>query len=266
MRIVLAYLRASWLSASSYKFSLLTSLAGTLAGIIPLYFVSGALQPLMQGAIRDEGGQYFAFLLVGISAFYLIGPALDAIPSALSNAISTGTLESIFTTPAPLPMVIAGMTSYSFTFILVRIACMIGTGALLGAQVYWAHMPIGMFLIVLIAASYLPIALLIAALILTFRTAGPLPGAIQGLSALLGGVYYPTHVIPSWLEQVSRFVPLTYGLRALRRVMLDGATLWSVRTDVLMVVASTALLGAVGVLAFDLALRRARRVGTLGLA
>ena len=36
-------------------------------------------------------------------------------------------------------------------------------------------------------------------------------------STLLGGVYYPTTVIPSWLASASEFVPLGYGLRALRQ-------------------------------------------------
>jgi ABC-type multidrug transport system permease subunit len=83
------------------------------------------------------------------------------------------------------------------------------------------------------------------------------------LSGFLGGVYYPTHVIPSWLQNVSAFLPLTYGLRALRQTLLEGLPLRAVLPDVLVLVAFVALLFLVGAFAFRQALRYARRTGTL---
>ena len=82
-------------------------------------------------------------------------------------------------------------------------------------------------------------------------------------SGFLGGVYYPTHVIPSWLHSVSAALPLTYGLRALRRTLLEGWTLAQVLPDLEMLLLFDAVLGMVGVAAFTVALRHARRSGTL---
>jgi len=99
--------------------------------------------------------------------------------------------------------------------------------------------------------------------VLAFRTAGPLPKGMALLSGLLGGVYYPTQVIPSWLQVLSDSLPLSYGLRALRRVVLQDASFSDVAPDLLVLLAMTTVLFALGTLAIVLALRYARRQGTL---
>jgi ABC-2 type transport system permease protein len=257
MRVILAFLRVGVLSTASYRLNALLSYAGIILGVLPLYFVAGALQPVVQDAIRHEGGQYFGFLLMGTSTFYLI-------PTAVSGAIANGTLEAVLVSPAPLGVVLTGMLSYETLVQFVRIAILFAAGALLGAPIHWAHLPQALLVLTLIAASYVPFALLISALVIAFRTTARLPLAIMTISGLLGGVYYPTHVIPSWLERVSVFLPLTHGLRALRRVVLSGEDLGGVAPELVVVLASTVLTGAISVFAFNIALRHAKRAGTLG--
>jgi ABC-2 type transport system permease protein len=82
-------------------------------------------------------------------------------------------------------------------------------------------------------------------------------------SALLGGVYYPTHVIPSWIEHLSAIFPLTYGLRALRQTFLEGMSLHSVAADVGILVAFVVCLSLIGMICLKMGLAYARRSGTL---
>lgn len=263
MRVALAYLRASWLAASSYKFDVVISYAAALFAIVPLYFVSGALQPVMARAIRGEGGQYFGFLLVGVSTFYLLPVVVNALPSAVSAAVANGTLETILSTPARLPAVFVGMVSYNVVFVLGRILLTVAVGAALGAPIQWMRIPVAALVLGLVGLSYVPFALLGAAMVVAFRSTGRMPTVVLAVSSLLGGVYYPTRVIPSWLEHVSAYVPLTYGLRALRRVALEAAPLAAVAPDIVLLAGATLVLTAFGALALHAALRYARRAGSL---
>ena len=90
-----------------------------------------------------------------------------------------------------------------------------------------------------------------------------LPSRRGTVSALLGGVYYPTKVIPSWIQAVSDFVPLTYGLRALRGTFLQGQSISQVLPDILILSGLAAALLSTSWLAFLWSLRHARRAGTL---
>ena len=96
-----------------------------------------------------------------------------------------------------------------------------------------------------------------------FRTTGPLPQGVLIASGMLGGVYYPTHVIPSWIERISDVMPLTYGLRALRRTLLDGAPLSAVASDLAVLAGFIVVLSVAAAIAFRAALGHARRAGTL---
>lgn len=263
MSRALALMRANWMIANSYRLRLVISFAGLMAAVVPVYFVSHALQPMMARPIAGEGGQYFGFVLVGLVAFSFLGVAVSAIPGIIRSGIGSGTLEVMLTTPTRIPTLLFGLVSYDLLWTTVRSIVLLAAGVVLGASFAWRQLPAAFFILTLTVVSYLPFGLLAAAAILVFRTSGPLNKAVIGVSTLLGGVYYPTHVIPSWLEDVSRFVPLTYGLRALRRTILEGLPLRAVLGDVGILAAASAVLLAMGVSAFVAAVRYARRSGTL---
>ena len=100
-------------------------------------------------------------------------------------------------------------------------------------------------------------------MVLAFRTRGPLPQLVLLLSSFLGGVYYPTTVIPGWIESISAFVPLTYGLSALRAVLLEGRSIMTVGREISILIAITVTSLIASTIAFRAALRYARKVGNL---
>ena len=263
MRKAAALVRANWLTALSYRLDTFFSFMGLIVAVIPLYFVSGALQPMMAGKIKAEGPEYFGFLMVGIITYTFIQTAVGALHTALSSEIGTGSFEALLSTPTPLPALLAGMTGQAFSMNLLRAVILLVFAWSLGAHVVWSAGVAATLILLLIVVSYIPFGIFSAALVLAFRTTGPFPTGVLTLSALLGGVYYPTQVIPSWLEKCSVFVPLTYGLRSLRRSLLDGAPLSASLGDLAIVCLGTVVLMAGSIAAFLWALRYAKRAGTL---
>jgi ABC-2 type transport system permease protein len=263
MRAILAFMRVSWLTASSYRVSMVLSLISVVGSVIPVYFVAKALQPMMATAIQGEGHQYFAFLLIGSVTFTFIPLAVSSLPNTITSSITSGTLETVLGTPTSMPTMLAGMMGYNFVWTGVRAALMLLSGWALGASISWVQLPSAMILLALIIIAYIPLGLMSAAAYLAFRTSGPFPMGVLVVSSLLGGVYYPTHVVPSWLEHISGVIPLTYGLRALRHVLLEGASLVSVRADVGMLILMTVILFAAGGWMFSVAMSYARRTGSL---
>ena len=61
----------------------------------------------------------------------------------------------------------------------------------------------------------------------------------------MGGIHYPSHVIPSWIGQLAAVVPLTYGLRALRQLFLAGQPIAAVAGDLAVLAAFATVLLAV---------------------
>jgi len=263
MREARALVRAAWLTASSYRVGMALSLVGLAAVVVPLYFIANALQPAMQGAIGTESRQYFAFVAVGAAVFSLLSTCATALPGALDGAIARGTFEAMLGTPARLRAICAGLMGYGVLWSILRATILLIAAVALGARVAWSGVPLGVGVVALTMLSYAGVGLALSALVLVFRTTGPATTAFLTASMFLGGVYYPTHVIPSWIRDVAAFLPITYGLRALRQLVLRGDSLGAVVGDLEMLGVMTVISLTVGTVLFCAALRHARREGTL---
>lgn len=263
MRGARALIRSRWLAARTYRLRFALSFVSLLASVVPLYFVANALQPMMADKIAAEGGQYFAFLIVGMVTFLLLPVSVNTLAAEVGGGINTGVLEALLGTSTRLPSIIGGMIGFNLMWTAMRAAVMLLGAAALGATIVWSQIGVSTLILTLIVLAYLPFGLIGAAMVIAFRTTGPLPQGILAVSALLGGVYYPTQVIPSWLESISTFVPLTYGLRALRKTMLEGQSLTMVASDLRLLGLFTVVLMTAGAVALVSSLAYARRVGTL---
>lgn len=263
MRRAAALLYASWLTARTYRVQLLLSVVALIGTLVPLYFIANALQPVMGSRIQGEGDQYFAFLLLGMISLQLVQAAMSAMPTAVSGALGTGVLEALMATRARTSELLIGLSAYELCWTVVRCVALVAAGVVLGAQLEWSRVLPALLIITLIVAAHVPFGLLGTAFMLAFRAQSPISRVLTLLSGFLGGVYYPTSVIPGWLGQVSQLIPLSYGLKALRAVWLDGASLGSVAAELRMLALMALLLGALGLALTSLALRHVRRVGGL---
>jgi ABC-2 type transport system permease protein len=53
---------------------------------------------------------------------------------------------------------------------------------------------------------------------------------------LLSGTFFSTEAFPPWLQRISNVLPLTYLNDGLRKIAFEGAALWDVRFNMLVLV------------------------------
>src|SRR5205085_173006 len=84
---------------------------------------------------------------------------------------------------------------------------------------------------------------------------------VQAIVLLVSGVYYPTSVLPGWLQALSVISPATYVIEGMRRALLDGADLGGVWPDLWPALVVGAISIPLGLRLFLLAERPAKRTG-----
>ena len=92
---------------------------------------------------------------------------------------------------------------------------------------HWTRVVIGFIALIrgrvaLAITAYAGVGLIAAALVVSFRTNAAIPQGVLVLSTLLGGVYFPTSVLPAAVAPLAEWIPLTPALRALRQALLLG--------------------------------------------
>ena len=263
MRELRAFIRQDFLTQVSYRVHTVSRVTGLIVMMVPVYFIAHALQGTMAESVAGQGGEYFGFLMVGIASQRFLWASVNALPDAVKLGLRTGTLEALFATPARMPGLVSGLMGYGILWGLLEAALLITVGIVLGANFAFAGSLAGVGVVLLVVLAYVPFALIAAAALLAVRTTGPILNVVIGGSVFLGGVYYPVEVIPSWIEGVSSLFPLTYGLRALRRLILEGMPVQAIAGDVATLFLFVIVLGAIGTSVFASSLKYARRTGSL---
>jgi ABC-2 type transport system permease protein len=136
-----------------------------------------------------------------------------------------------------------------------------------GFHAHWTRFGEAAVILAMIVATYFGAGMIAGAMMIAYRRTGQLQQVVIVGSAMIGGVMYPTKLVtqvaPQWVARISDFVPMTYGIRAVRRVTIDDWPLRAVLTDVGMLGVFCVVFLALGSLAMTHALRRARAEGTL---
>jgi ABC-2 type transport system permease protein len=121
-----------------------------------------------------------------------------------------------------------------------------------------------MLVTMLLMGAYAGVGLIAAALVVSFRTNAAIPQGVLVISTLLGGVYFPTSVLPPVMAPIAEWLPLTPGLRALRQALLLGYPLSAISGDLLQLAGLALGCAVVGGVALRVAFRYARKAGSLG--
>jgi ABC-2 type transport system permease protein len=120
--------------------------------------------------------------------------------------------------------------------------------------------------IVLGIAAHLGFGILSASFVIVFKRGDPVSWAIDALTFLVAGIFYPVEVLPATLQPVASLLPATHALRALRRSLLQGAGPAELASELGLLAFFAALLLLLSGFSLRIALKKATRDGTLGQA
>ncbi|MGB9722312.1 MAG: ABC transporter ATP-binding protein/permease [Chloroflexia bacterium] len=261
---VLAFLRRDLLTQVTYRLATLLQLLGMLLSVAAFYFMARLLGPAASPYLSEYGGNYFAFVLIGIAFGGYQAVGLYAFSGAIRSGQMQGTLEAILVTPTRLETFLGTSALWSFLLASGQVVLYLGMGvALFGAPLGPANVGTALLVLLLSLLAFSGLGILSAAFILVTKRGDPVQFVLSGLSSLLSGIYYPVGVLPTWLQPLSYLFPMTYTLRAIRLALLQGAGSLQVGTELALLGLFAALTLPAGVLAFRLALRQARAEGSL---
>jgi ABC-2 type transport system permease protein len=104
------------------------------------------------------------------------------------------------------------------------------------------------------------LAVALGAFTVVLKRATALLGLAVSALALLGGVYFPVEILPEPLEPIAQALPFTWGLDVLRASLLGGDV---DAAQLAGLYAAVAVLLPAALVGFTMAVRRARRAGSL---
>ncbi|MGH2582019.1 MAG: ABC transporter permease [Anaerolineales bacterium] len=164
-----------------------------------------------------------------ITGLGVLGVALGnghAFLSTISNYKAGGVLKRISVTPVSPAQLILGEVLPRGLMGILTITGFFAIGRALGANVrvdpgVLAVLPV----MVIVTATGLSIAFVIAGLTKTPQNANALDSAISFPLYLFTGAMFPLAAFPDWLENLARYIPYTGLLSAVRGIIIHGQAL-----------------------------------------
>ena len=264
-----AFIRRDFLIESSYRSAFVLQFGGVLVSVGIWYFLSGMISGAAPVMKNVPGGDYFAFVLVGVAFYNYLTVALTSFASRIRNEQLTGTLEAMLATPTRTPMVILASSLWDFTFTSFRVLVYLGVGILVARfasrpiTIHWGGLLPFAVILALTILAFCGTGIIVASVVIYLKRGDPINALIVSASALLGGVFYPVERLPAWLMKVSALLPITYALRGIRAALLEGASFGALFGEIRVLAIFVIALVPVGLLVFRWSLRAARRDGTL---
>lgn len=266
LRKMPAFVRRDFMVAWSYRLAFVSDAINLVVQAITFSFVNILVD---QSKMPEFGGiqaSYFAFVAVGIVLGGFLQLGLGQMMAAIRNEQLMGTLESLFMTPTRPITLQLGLVVYDLIYVPIRtVIFLVLVSAWFDIAFRLDQLGPALGILFLFIPLVWGIGLTIAALVLTFRRGAGLVGLIGAALSIGSGAYFPLVLLPRWLAATAAINPIAIAFEGAREALLGGAGWSEIAPNLLRLAPAAALSLAVGAIAFNLALRRERRMGTLGL-
>lgn len=273
------FLRACWSAAwleyrnlRYYPSNLVLAGVQELTAVGVWYFVGRFLDASASQAVQQYGGNYLAYVVIGVLLNQVCLAALNGPFTTISDAFWDKRLETYRLSVHGIWANLVGRLSWQVLFstclqVLALLVILLVGGVSIHASVNWP-LVLCAFLLLILANAGLGVAGASLFFLLEVKSGqDPITWAYRYLVMLASGLYVPLTVLPGWLQSLSAILPQTYGLAVVRALVLTGAP-WNasvVWENLLPLAVATLLSVGAGYAMLSSALHRAERLSGIGV-
>jgi ABC-2 type transport system permease protein len=193
---------------------------------------------------------YFDFIAPGIMAMTVMMSVMTGLPVAISQEKEIGTMDGMMVAPINRLSIILGKTLgqtarglIQGVIILLLAIGIFGVAVQGSILLVFALLLLGVF-------SFVGLGIVITSFTKDQETAQMLMMTLMFPMMFLSGVFFPIQQMPWYMQDISKFLPLTYASQALRKVMVLGAGIPQISSELIVLIVFGAVMIAIAVPVF----------------
>jgi ABC-2 type transport system permease protein len=211
-----------------------------------------------------DGVEPFPWLLVGMAFQIYFSTALYSFADKVRSEQVLGTLEAMLVSPTPTSVVIFSSTAWDFLWGAVRLLVYLLAAVFVFGVKLNVTSPLALAAgVTLTLLSSAGIGMLSASFILYFKRGDPINFLLSMGTSFFGNVFIPSKQLPPAVQWISDWVPMSWSLKVVRDALLKGASFGDVAGPIGRLAVLTAVLVPLGLLGARIAIRKAKREGSL---
>jgi ABC-2 type transport system permease protein len=193
---------------------------------------------------------YFDFIAPGIMAMTVMMSVMTGLPVAISQEKEIGTMDGMMVAPINRLSIILGKTMGQVARGLIQgVIILVLAVGLFGVTIHGSILLVfGLLLLGIFA--FVGLGIVITSFTKDQETAQMLMMTLMFPMMFLSGVFFPIQQMPWYMQTISSFLPLTYASQALRKVMVLGAGIPAISTELIILIAFGTVMTAIAVPVF----------------
>ena len=196
------------------------------------------LQPYhtkIKGIVPGEPN-YFQFVAPGIMAMVVMMSLMTGLPHAISYEKDIGTLDGMLVAPINRLSIISGKVIAQTTRGMVQGFIILTLAIILFNVVIYGNFLLVVLLLLLTVFSFVGLGILITSFTEKEETATMVMMSFMFPMMFLSGVFFPLQQMPWYMQYIAYCLPLTYATSALRKVVVLGAGVSAIMTELLILI------------------------------
>jgi len=235
-----------------------------MLSLLTYFFIDKLFGNRISAHLLEFRVNYFSYVLLNMAFFSYLGTGMTSFHTQIRQEQIQGTLESILLAPVKIPVFLLSLAMWNLIFASLNVLIYILLGIFLFKIDFSNINFISAIVILLLSiATFSGLGIISASFVMIFKRGNPLGWMINALEGLLGGVYFPVSVMPRFLQVLAKFLPITYGIRAMQFAVYKGASVSELKIEICCLILFALILLPLGLFFFRYALKKARRQGSL---
>jgi ABC-2 type transport system permease protein len=193
---------------------------------------------------------YFDFIAPGIMAMTVMMSVMTGLPVAISQEKEVGTLDGMMVAPINRLSIILGKTlGQTARGLLQGVVILILAGVLFHVAIQGSILLV-FALLLLGVFSFVGLGIVITSFAKDQETAQMMMMTLMFPMMFLSGVFFPIQQMPWYMQDISKVLPLTYASQALRKVMVLGAGIPDITTELMVMIVFGTIMTAIALPVF----------------
>src|SRR5208337_4213817 len=193
---------------------------------------------------------YFDFIAPGIMAMTVMMSVMTGLPVAISQEKEIGTLDGMMVAPINRLSIILGKTLAQTARGLLQGTIILVLAAVLFHVAIQGSIALVFGLLLLGVFSFVGLGIVITSFAKDQETAQMMMMTLMFPMMFLSGVFFPIQQMPWYMQDISKVLPLTYASSALRKVMVLGAGIPDITTELTVLIVFGVIMIAIAVPVF----------------
>ena len=267
LRRIKAFIIRDFQLAISYRFEFFIKLLWILGITTTFYFISRLAASGFIVFKYPNWQDLLAAWLTGLAMlnYFLVG--FSALANVIRQEQMQGTLESVLLTPINVPTVILSSSAWAYVEATFYSFLYLFFGWLFFNVQYKGNFLLAFVFLLLTTMSLACIGIISASFAMVFKRGDPFAVILGAGTALFSGVFFPKEMLNeelgaagSWISGIN---PSTHGLEGIRNILIQGYSFSQVSSQLTVLLIFLAVLAPLSIWIFSMAIKKAKKDGSL---